>query len=53
MNKYVFEDLHTGTTAEFSRIVDTQMINRFADLSGDKNLIHIDAEYAQRFGFKD
>ena len=53
MNKYVFEDLHIGMTAEFWRIVDTQMIKLFAELSGDKNPIHTDAEYAKRFGFKD
>ena len=52
MKRYEFEDLFIGMTAEFSRVVDTQMINRFAELSGDKNPLHLDAEYAHRFGFK-
>ena len=53
MNHFLFEDLYIGMAAEFSRIIDTKMINHFAELSGDKNLMHIDTEYAQRFGFKD
>ena len=41
-----------GATAHKSVTVDQDMIQRFADLSGDHNPIHLDAEFAAqtRFG---
>jgi acyl dehydratase len=40
-----------GDTAEMSRAVSTMDIERFTDLSGDRNPLHYDAAAAERSGF--
>jgi acyl dehydratase len=40
-----------GDTAEMSRVVSTMDIERFTDLSGDRNPLHYDAAAAERSGF--
>ena len=43
---YYLEDLSVGMFAETSMIVTAEKIETFAELSGDHNPIHMDAEYA-------
>ncbi len=42
----------TGAKASFSKKITEQDVAQFAEISGDKNPLHLDAEYAQstRFG---
>ena len=43
---YYLEDLSLGMFAETSMVVTAEKIETFAELSGDYNPIHMDAEYA-------
>jgi 3-hydroxybutyryl-CoA dehydratase len=50
---YFFEDLEPGMEASFARSVTEADIVGFAEVSGDKNPVHLDAEYAARTMFKE
>ena len=52
MNRYGFDDLSVGMAAQFRRKIDGEIISGFAQISGDLNPLHIDADYARRSGFK-
>ena len=43
---YFLEDLSIGMSAEKTMVVSAEKINAFAELSGDFNPVHMDAEYA-------
>jgi 3-hydroxybutyryl-CoA dehydratase len=43
---YYLEDLNVGMFAETSMVVTAEKIETFAELSGDYNPIHMDADYA-------
>jgi 3-hydroxybutyryl-CoA dehydratase len=43
---YYLEDLYIGMSAETSMVVTGDKIDKFAELSGDYNPIHMDAEFA-------
>ncbi len=43
---YFLEDLSIGMSAEKKMVVSAEKINTFAELSGDFNPVHMDAEYA-------
>jgi 3-hydroxybutyryl-CoA dehydratase len=49
---HTFEDLAVGMEASLSRTVTEAEINAFAEVTGDKNPVHIDAEYAAKTMFK-
>ncbi len=49
---YHFEDLEVGMEATFSRAVSEKDIASFAEVTGDKNPVHLDAEYAAKTMFK-
>ena len=53
MGRYFLEDLSVGMTAEFSREVTGAMVEGFANVSGDRNPIHFDEDYAKGTIFKD
>jgi 3-hydroxybutyryl-CoA dehydratase len=49
MNDYrirYFDDIREGMTGEFSKTVKETDIQLFADVTGDTNPLHLDAEYA-------
>lgn len=50
---YFFEDLEIGMEASFQKKVEEADINSFAEISGDKNPVHLDAEYAATSIFKE
>lgn len=49
---YFFEDLKPGQTATFTKTVTEAEIIKFAEVSGDTNPVHLDAEYASGTIFK-
>ncbi len=48
-----FEDLSVGQEASVSNTVTADVISAFADVSGDRNPVHIDADYAATTMFKE
>lgn len=48
-----FEDLAVGQEASLSTTVNDSDITAFAEISGDRNPVHIDAEYAATTMFKE
>jgi 3-hydroxybutyryl-CoA dehydratase len=50
---YHFEDLEVGMEASFAKTVTTADIQSFAEVTGDKNPVHLDAEYAAKTIFKE
>jgi 3-hydroxybutyryl-CoA dehydratase len=46
-----FEDLSVGETAEMSFPVTEQVIERFAEVSGDDNPVHLDEAFAAQTQF--
>ena len=50
---YYFEDLELGMEASFAKTVSEADIVGFADVTGDKNPVHLDADFAGRTIFKE
>ncbi|MCB1513464.1 MAG: MaoC family dehydratase [Hyphomicrobiaceae bacterium] len=50
---YCIEDLAVGMESTLSKTVTEADINAFAEVSGDKNPVHIDADYAATTMFKE
>lgn len=48
-----FEDLSVGQEASISNTVTADVINAFAAVSGDRNPVHVDADYAATTMFKE
>lgn len=48
-----FEDLSVGQEASLSNTVSDATIVAFADISGDRNPVHLDADYAATTMFKE
>ncbi|ADW67559.1 MaoC/PaaZ C-terminal domain-containing protein [Granulicella tundricola] len=51
MNLYRWPDIHLGLAHSFEAVFTEQMTKNFAELSGDINPLHVDAEYAAAAGF--
>jgi len=49
---YTFTQLQIDQTAETTRLVSQQDIQNFANLSGDNNPVHLDADFAATTQFK-
>lgn len=49
---YAFEDLVIGMEASYTRTVTAEDIIQFADVTGDRNPVHLDADYAAQTLFK-
>ena len=50
---YHFEDLEVGMEASFAKTVSEADIIAFAEVTGDKNPVHLDAAYAAKTIFKE
>ena len=50
---YFFEDLELGMEASYTRTVTEADIGTVAEVSGDKNPVHLDAAYAAKTMFKE
>jgi len=52
MNKLSIEEIKEGMEASYSQTITDTDIKQFAGLSGDRNPVHMDEEYAQNSRFK-
>ncbi|MEQ8394218.1 MaoC family dehydratase [Thalassobaculum sp.] len=52
VKQYFLEDLEVGMRAEYERVVTQDMIESFAEVSGDHNPLHLDDDYAKDTMFK-
>jgi 3-hydroxybutyryl-CoA dehydratase len=50
---YFFEDLELGMEASVQKVVTENDIVAFAEITGDKNPVHLDAAYAAQTMFKE
>ena len=51
MNCYTYEDLSIGQTAEFSRNITIEMMDKFCEISGDVNPLHKEEAFAKDKGY--
>ena len=51
MNRFTYEDLSVGQTAEFSREVTADMMDSFCNISGDVNPLHRNTTFAKGKGY--
>lgn len=51
MNEYKFEELSVGMERSFERSVTEEMMQKFLEITGDCNPLHVDAAYARREGY--
>jgi 3-hydroxybutyryl-CoA dehydratase len=53
MNSFTLDDISVGLTQSFDTSVATDMLDKFLEISGDINPLHVDRDYALSKGFKD
>lgn len=51
MNEYKFDNFNIGIEHSFKVIIQDEDLEKFKEISGDYNPMHIDSEYAQEHGF--
>lgn len=52
VNYYTYDEIAVGQSARLSKKVTFELINEFAKMTGDTNLLHIDKEFAEHSRFK-
>lgn len=53
MNKYTLSELCSGMEESFCVVLTENMLQKFLEISGDTNPLHIDAEFARTKGYPD
>lgn len=53
MNNYIFSEIDIGLEHSFEKTVTSTMMDKFLDISGDNNPLHVDSKYAKEKGFED
>jgi 3-hydroxybutyryl-CoA dehydratase len=53
LHGYYFDDLSVGMSASHSKVIGSEDIEAFADLTGDNNPVHLDAVFAATTMFKE
>ncbi len=51
-NKIPLEEIEIGMSVKYSQTITDSDIKAFAGISGDRNPVHLDEEYAQRSRLK-
>lgn len=49
---YTLEEITVGQSVEVTKVVSTEDVQAFADLTGDHNPVHLDAEFAATTQFE-
>ena len=49
---YGLDELEVGQSAQIERLVDETTVQKFAEVSGDYNPLHMDEEYASKSAFR-
>jgi 3-hydroxybutyryl-CoA dehydratase len=52
MGKYNINDIKIGMKESYSKVITQEMVNTFGEITGDKNPIHMDEDYASKSRFK-
>ena len=52
MNEYTYEEIKTGLEESFEKKITKEDILKFSEITGDKNPLHLDEEYAKTTPFK-
>ena len=52
MKEYRISEIYVGMKEKFSQEITSEMMNEFLKLSGDKNPLHTNVEYARRQGYE-
>ena len=53
MKEYRLAELAVGMKESFTKTITQEMLEKFYELSGDENPLHVDAAYARTKGFQD
>ena len=53
MNRYKFVDIYLGLEETFKVVITPEKIDKFLEISGDLNPLHVDSEYSKSKGFAD
>ena len=53
MQEYLFSDIKVGLKHSFEAEIDEARMQKFLEISGDNNPMHIDSEYAKSRGMAD
>lgn len=51
MNTYTFDELHEGMECSFEAGITQDMMEKFMDITGDRNPMHINREFAVAKGY--
>jgi len=48
-----YDEINLGDEETYTKVITMEMVKAFADISGDTNPVHVDAEYAKGTVFKE
>ncbi len=48
-----YEELNIGASESYTKVITREMVQQFAEISGDTNPVHLDEEYAKGTIFKE
>jgi acyl dehydratase len=51
MNTFTFDEIDIGYSVSFDVVVTEEMMQKFMEISGDRNPLHTDLDYAKDQGF--
>lgn len=51
LNKFSYDDVKIGDVFSFEKTVDAELVNKFAEVSGDFSPLHVDADYGKATEF--
>ena len=53
MNRFTYDELFVGQNAVFIRDITAEMMEQFRAVSGDNNPLHVNQDFARKYGFSD
>jgi acyl dehydratase len=52
MNTFTFDEINIGYSASFEVVITEEMMKQFLGISGDRNPLHTNSDYAKSQGFQ-